>query len=106
MTSEKAIEDSVCSWLEMQGFICLKVGWDGWPDRCVILGSNKHKWVEFKTEKGHLRPQQINRIAKLHEIGETVLVITSLEEAKEMFGGLAIPSSLQLASRVPTERNR
>jgi hypothetical protein len=94
MTSEKAIEQNVCTWLAFQGFIPLKVGMEGYPDRCVILGSNKHLWIEFKTPKGHLRPQQVNRIAKLHEIGETVLVITDLKEAQEHFAALRLPSPL------------
>ena len=60
--SEKAIESSVCAWLAYQGYIPLKVGLEGWPDRCVILGSGRHVWMEFKTPEGKLRPQQVNRI--------------------------------------------
>jgi|KBSSwiStaDraftv2_1062776.scaffolds.fasta_scaffold00502_41 VRR-NUC domain. len=102
--SEKAIESSVCAWLAYQGYIPLKVGLEGWPDRCVILGAGRHVWMEFKTPEGKLRPQQVNRIAKLHEIGEVIYVVTSLEEAQHFIAGLSVSSPLSTYSDTKNRR--
>ena len=99
--SEKAIESTTCSWLEMQGYLALKVGWEGWPDRCVILGGGRHLWFEFKQPGEKLRPQQVNRIAKLHEIGEVVHVVESLEYAQQVIADLRHPSFISTYSDRP-----
>jgi hypothetical protein len=96
--SELALEKTVCAWLAFQGYIPLKVGWEGYPDRCVILGLGRHVWIEFKTEDGKLRPQQVNRIQKLHEIGEEVFIVTSLEDCQKEFAAAHFPSPLSTYS--------
>ena len=78
---EKALEKRVVGDLALQGFLTVKVGFDGWPDRLILLGNGSHVWFEFKTDVGRLRPQQINRIAMLEKEGDRVYVIRSEQEA-------------------------
>jgi hypothetical protein len=92
--SEKAVESSVCSWLMFQGYVPLKVGLEGWPDRLVLVGRGMHIWFEFKAPGGKLRAQQSNRIFKLREMGESVHVIESLEQAQDLIAKLRLPSQL------------
>ena len=92
--SEAAIEHNVVVWLAFQGYGSIKTGKEGYPDRLVILGSNRHVWMEFKTPEGKLRPQQVNRISKLEELGETVFVVTSFEQGKECIASLRLSSPL------------
>ncbi len=97
--SEKAIEENVNAWLAFQGYIPLKVGHEGYPDRCIILGSGRYIWFEYKKPGGMLRPQQVNRIFKLREMGEGCYVIESLEQAQHVIAELRLPSPLSTLSR-------
>lgn len=72
---ERSIEKRVCAELERKGALTLKVGYDGWPDRLVLLGGGEHYWIEFKRPGGKLRKVQEQRIAKLRAMDETVKVI-------------------------------
>lgn len=79
---EKSLERKVIADLAFQGFLTIKVGFDGWPDRLVLLGSGRHIWFEFKTVEGKLRPSQLNRIKQLEEEGDLVYVIRAEEDAE------------------------
>jgi hypothetical protein len=61
--------------LDATGYTVLKMGFDGWPDRLVLLGNNKHRWIEFKRPGGKLRKVQERRIEKMLKMGETVDVL-------------------------------
>jgi hypothetical protein len=78
---ESSLERKVCADLAFQGFSTVKVGFDGWPDRLVLLGKGRHVWFEFKTKKGILRASQRVRIRQLERDGELVYVIRSEQEA-------------------------
>jgi hypothetical protein len=41
----------------------------------VLLGNNKHRWIEFKRPGGKLRKVQERRIEKMLKMGETVDVL-------------------------------
>lgn len=79
---EASLEAKVCADLAFQGFITVKVGLEGWPDRLVLLGNGRHTWFEFKSDVGRLRPSQINRTRQLEKEGDSVYVIRSEAEAK------------------------
>jgi hypothetical protein len=55
----------------------------GWPDQAVLLPDNKIVWIEFKTEKGVVSPQQEFIHRKMWKAGHKVYVCRSLESAKE-----------------------
>lgn len=80
---ESTLERNTCRRLEQIGAQPIKVGFDGWPDRQVLVGANVHFWVEFKQAKGRLRASQVLRIEYLRSIGDTVLVTHTPQEADE-----------------------
>jgi len=78
---EKDIEAQVCQWVEDEAGVALKVKIDsqrGFPDRLIIL-PDMILFVEFKTPRGELSPQQIKWIRILDELGAIVFVCMSLE---------------------------
>ena len=78
---ERTLEARVCANLAFQKFTTVKMGFDGWPDRLILLGRGRHCWFEFKTKEGKLRSSQKNRHRQLEEEGELVYVIRSESEA-------------------------
>lgn len=72
---ESSIETRAKKKLDSEGSVVLKVGYDGWPDRLVLLGKGRHRWIEFKRPGGTLRKSQILRKRQLEAMGETVDVI-------------------------------
>ena len=83
MTLESRIEKAAVKLLEKHGFLTVKVGQQGWPDRLVILGRDRHFWLEMKQPGGSLTPAQKRRIPRLQAIQETVVIATSAAEALE-----------------------
>jgi hypothetical protein len=72
---ERSIERRVCAELEAAGAVVLKIGYDGWPDRLVLMPGAWFYWIEFKRPGGKLRKVQERRIAKLRGAGHQVDVI-------------------------------
>lgn len=64
--------------LEEEGYVALKLGKDGWPDREVFVAATRHEFIEWKTPTGSLTPAQKRRIPKLRARGEVVHVIDNL----------------------------
>lgn len=62
-----------------------KHGKDGWPDRQILFGKNRHCWMEFKQLKGRLRAVQQERIRQMREAGELVYEPRSIEAAMTFF---------------------
>jgi hypothetical protein len=81
---ESTFERATCARLEKLGAVCIKVGFDGWPDRLVLVGEGVHYWIEFKQERGRLRANQILRIEHLRSIGDTVYVCKSQRDANDI----------------------
>jgi hypothetical protein len=77
---ESSIERAAKKKLDAAGCIVLKVGFDGWPDRLVLEGGGRHRWIEFKRPGGKLRKAQEKRKELLERIGDTVDVIGSEEK--------------------------
>lgn len=72
---ESSIERRVVEALEADGAVVLKMGYEGYPDRLVLIGDGEHYWIEFKRPGGGLRTAQLRRIVKLRRMGEKVEII-------------------------------
>lgn len=88
MAKESGIEQRCCKWLESQGWECIKVGYNGYPDRLNVqrVGGQWSLtfWTEYKNVDGRLKPGQRVRIANLKRKGDVVLLVRSLAELKIM----------------------
>lgn len=64
--------------------VCLKIGYDGWPDRLCVLPDGKFLWVELKRDDGELSALQKWRRAWLKNRGHRVEVPYSKEDVDEI----------------------
>jgi hypothetical protein len=86
MAAENSIEQSFKNWCKRHGYTRFKLKLDpgrGWPDQAVMLPGNRVVWIEFKSRRGVVAPQQEFIHAKLEKCGHVVFVCRSLEEAKD-----------------------
>ena len=78
---EAAIEKAFKKKCNKLGFLCVKQQINGFPDRLVVSKEGKHVWVELKTEKGRLTPNQIHAIEALRKNKAEVHVVYGLTAA-------------------------
>lgn len=84
---EKAVEQKLTLMVKRQGGICLKFvspGFDGVPDRIVLLPGGCMAFVEVKAPGEKPRPLQIARHKLLRRLGFKVYVL----DAPEQIGGI------------------
>ena len=84
---EKETEQALVRSVKSIGGRCLKFtcpGFDGVPDRLVLLPNGKCAFVELKSPGKKPRPLQIKRINQLMALGFLVFVI----DGKEQIGGI------------------
>lgn len=89
---EKQIEQKLVRAVKAMGGICPKLispGFDGMPDRMVLLPHGRLTFVEVKAPGKKPRPLQVARMEQLQMLGFRVFVLDSekqipaiLEEAK------------------------
>lgn len=85
MARELGIEQRGTEFIAALGWLQVKVGWEGWPDRLVIWAPGRHVWWEAKApDGGRLTPAQKNRIKQLRAGGETVFVGAEFLELMEV----------------------
>lgn len=75
---EKEIERKLVQAVKLKGGLCLKFtsnGYDGVPDRLVLLPKGKLAFVELKAPGKKTRPLQIKRIKQLSTLGFACYVI-------------------------------
>lgn len=80
---EKEIEQKLVSAVKMMGGICPKLtspGFDGMPDRLVLLPKRKFGFVEVKAPGEKPRPLQIARHKLLRKLGFKVYVLDDIEQ--------------------------
>ena len=80
---EKSIEHKLTLMVKKHGGICPKFvspGYDGMPDRIVLLPNSKFAFVEVKAEGEKPRPLQISRHKLLRKLGFKVYVLDSPEQ--------------------------
>ena len=58
----------------------------GWPDVGVVLPGGTCVWLEFKSTKGRLSPQQRHIHDLLRALGAEVAVVRSLEDIEAVLG--------------------
>ena len=80
---ERAIEQRLVEAVRKAGGLCPKFvspGWDGVPDRIVLLPGGKLGFVELKAPGQKLRPLQRRRREQLERLGFRVFVIDGVEQ--------------------------
>ena len=80
---ERTIEQRLVEAVRKAGGLCPKFvspGWDGVPDRIVLLTGGKLGFVELKAPGQKLRPLQRRRREQLERLGFRVFVIDGVEQ--------------------------
>ena len=80
---EKSIEQKLTLMVKKRGGICPKFvspGFDGVPDRIVLLPGGRMAFVEVKAPGQKPRPLQIARQKLLEHLGFRVYVLDSIEQ--------------------------
>ena len=80
---ERTIEQRLVEAVRKAGGLCPKFvspGWDGVPDRIVLLPCGKLGFVELKAPGQKLRPLQRRRREQLERLGFRVFVIDGVEQ--------------------------
>lgn len=80
---EKSIEQKLTLMVKRRGGICPKFvspGFDGVPDRIVLLPGGRMAFVEVKAPGQKPRPLQVARQKLLERLGFQVYVLDSIEQ--------------------------
>ena len=80
---EKTIESKLVKAVKNMGGLAPKFvspGFDGVPDRIVLLPYGKIAFVELKTEGETLRPLQVRRKRQLESLGFSVYCVDEVEQ--------------------------
>ena len=80
---EKEIERKLVRTVQMMGGKAVKIacpGYDGMPDRMVLLKGGRMGFVEVKRPGEKPRPLQLSRHRMLRELGFKVYVLDSMEK--------------------------
>lgn len=80
---EKYIENKLVTAVKKMGGICPKFvspGFDGVPDRLVLLSHGKFAFVELKAKGKKLRPLQVKRKRQLEQLGFLVYCIDDVSQ--------------------------
>lgn len=88
---EKELEKYLTEKIKTIGGLAYKFvspGNAGVPDR-IIVTNNKVTFVELKTSKGYVSPQQIKQISKLTDRGMDVFIIRTKEQVDELINHLS-----------------
>ena len=86
MPLESAIEQRAVLEMAKIGAVAIKVGYSGWPDRCVVYAPGRCIWMEFKQPTGLRRKKQKPRARALKRVGHEVFYPTSWREAVGLVG--------------------
>ena len=80
---EKTIEQKLTLSVKKYGGICPKFvspGFDGMPDRIVLLPGGKMGFVELKAPGQKMRPLQVQRKRQLEGLGFLVYCVDGIEQ--------------------------
>ena len=80
--NEKYIEKKLVEAVRRSGGLAPKFvspGWDGVPDRIILLPSGRMAFVELKSPGKRMRPLQVRRKRQLEALGFKVYCIDSTE---------------------------
>ena len=88
---EKTIEAKLVKAVRIMGGLAPKFvspGFDGVPDRLVLLPKGKIAFIELKAPGKVLRPLQVRRKQQLESLGFSVYRIDSLEQIGEILDAI------------------
>ena len=88
---EKTIEQKLVSAVRSKGGIAPKFvspGFDGMPDRLVLLPDGKCGFVEVKVPGGKLRPLQAARIKLLRRLGFSVFILDDESQIPQILSAI------------------
>lgn len=80
---EKKIEQELVTAVKKHGGICPKFvspGFDGMPDRLLLLPHGRFAFVEVKAPNQKPRPLQLSRHRLLRRLGFKIYVLNNIEE--------------------------
>ena len=83
MAAEKTIEHKLVKAVHLMGGLALKFispGFDGVPDRVVLLPGGKAAFVELKATGKKMRPLQVRRKKQIEALGFSVYCIDRPEQ--------------------------
>ena len=95
---EKTVEQKLVAAVKKMGGICPKwvsPGFDGMPDRIVLLPGAKIGFVEVKAPGKKPRPLQLRRISQLQRLGFAVFVVDGVEQISEVLGKIGDKNGIQ-----------
>ena len=84
---EKKIEQKLVTAVKKHGGICPKFvspGFDGMPDRLLLLPHGRFAFVEVKAPNQKPRPLQLSRHRLLRRLGFQVYVLDALEDTDKI----------------------
>ena len=84
---EKKIEQKLVTAVKKHGGICPKFvspGFDGMPDRLVLLSFGRFAFVEVKAPGEKPRPLQLARHGRLRKLGYRVYVLNDVNQIERM----------------------
>ena len=84
---EKEIEQKLVKAVKIAGGICPKFispGYDGMPDRLVLLPNSRMGFVEVKAPGKEPRPLQVSRHRMLRKLGFKVYVLDRLDDIPQI----------------------
>ena len=84
---EKTIEQKLVTAVKKQGGICPKFvspGFDGMPDRLVLLPIGRFAFVEVKAPGEKPRPLQLSRYGMLQKLGYSVYVLDDVKQIERV----------------------
>ena len=87
MVTERQVEQALVRKVKKMGGMAVKFlspGWDGVPDRIILMPKGKMAFVELKAPGKKMRPLQLKRKKTLEKLGFRVYCIDSIE----MIGGI------------------
>ena len=94
MGREKTIEQALVHTVHLMGGLALKFvspGFDGVPDRLVLLPDGKAAFVELKATGRKMRPLQVRRKQQLESLGFSVYCVSSAEQIRGVLDEILSP---------------
>ena len=85
--NEKYIERKLVEAVKKSGGLAPKFtspGWDGVPDRIILLPSGRIAFAELKAPGKKPRPLQVRRISQIRKLGFPVFVVDGMEQIEEV----------------------
>ena len=82
---EQKLEKKYVNKAKSIGWLSIKIGQDGWPDRMFISRKREVMFAEFKAPKKSLEPRQRARAMQLIELGFEVYRVRGVYPKHEVY---------------------